>query len=219
MSWDGYATTWASLHGGYDPRRAPVAVRTWLWLAYRLGRLLARIHVTPTTVTVTALVLSLAVPGAAWLGGPWAAALLVALAAVADSLDGAVAVLTARTSRLGYLYDSLVDRVAELCWLTAFWVLGAPVWLLVVCGGLALLHEYVRAKAVAVGLTEAGSMSVGERSARLVVTVSGLVLAGLTTQFTGGMVAGTVTVAAVVWLFLGLFGLAQLLGGIRKSFG
>lgn len=219
MSWDWYATRWAGLHGGYDPRRAPAAVRVWLWLAYGLGRMLARLQITPMTITVTGLVLNLAAPAAAWLDGPRPAAVVVILAAIADSVDGAVAVLTSQTSRVGYLYDSLVDRVAELCWLATFWVLGAPVWLLVMCGGAAWLHEYVRARAVAVGLTAVESMTVGERTSRLTITISGLVLAGLTSQFLGGMVAGTVVVAAVVWLFLGLFGLVQLLGGIGKAFG
>lgn len=218
MSWDGYSAAWAGLHGGYDPRRAPPAVRGWLWLAYRLGRVLTRTQVTPLTITVTGLALNLLAPAAAWLGGPWPAALLIGLAAIADSADGALAVLTARTTRLGYLYDSLVDRLAEVCWLATLWALGAPAWLLVACGAVAWLQEYARARAVAVGLTEVGSISVGERTARLTVTLSGLALAGIFEALLGGMAAGTAAVAAVVWLFLGLFGLAQLLGGARKSF-
>ena len=165
------------------------------------------------TVTVIALALTLWVPGAAALGGPWPALVLVLLAALASAADGAVAILTSRTTRLGYLYDSLVARVAEVCWLTAFWVLGAPVWLLVICGAVAWLHEYVRARAAAVGLTDVGSMTVGEWTTRLAVTAAGLLLAGVASRLT----AGTVTVAAVVWVFLGGFGLAQLLSGVRKS--
>ena len=48
------------------------------------------------------------------------------LAAVADSVDGAVAVVTGRTTRLGYVYDSVADRLGEVAWLLAFWLVGAP---------------------------------------------------------------------------------------------
>lgn len=218
LSWDGYAATWASLHGGYDPRRASGWVRGWLRMAYGIGRVLAVIRVKPTAVTVAGLVLNIGVPLAALLSGAWLAAGLLLLASVADTVDGAIAVLTRRTTRLGFLYDALADRLAEVCWLTAFWVLGAPVPLLVICGAVAWLHEYTRARAVAVGLTAVASMTSGERTARLVVAISGLVLAGVTGVLLDGIVAGTVTVAAVIWLFLGLFGLAQLLSAIRAAF-
>jgi CDP-diacylglycerol--glycerol-3-phosphate 3-phosphatidyltransferase len=187
-------------------------------MAYGIGRVLAVIRVKPTAVTVAGLVLNIGVPLAALLSGAWLAAGLLLLASVADTVDGAIAVLTRRTTRLGFLYDALADRLAEVCWLTAFWVLGAPVPLLVICGAVAWLHEYTRARAVAVGLTAVASMTSGERTARLVVAISGLVLAGVTGVLLDGIVAGTVTVAAVIWLFLGLFGLAQLLSAIRAAF-
>jgi len=219
LTWDRYATAWASRHGGYDPRHASTAVRAWLWMSYGLGRIMVRRQVTPMTLMVTGVILNVLAVPMAWLAGPLPTAVLVIAGAVAVGVDGAVAVLTSRTAKLGYLYDALVARVAELCWLATFWAVGAPVALLVFCGGVAWLHEYVRAKGVAIGLTAVGSISVGEHSARLTVTVAGLVLAGLTSYVLGGMAAGTVTIAGVVWLFLGVFGLVQLLGGIRKSFG
>ena len=75
------------------------------------GRSAARIGATPTAVTVVGLALSVAVPVvAAWRpAGPVLAAGLVLLSAVADTVDGAVAVISGRASALGYVYDSLAD--------------------------------------------------------------------------------------------------------------
>jgi hypothetical protein len=54
---------------------------------------------------------------------------LVLLSAVADTVDGAVAVIAGRATRLGQVDDSLADRLGEACWLVALWLVGAPGWL------------------------------------------------------------------------------------------
>lgn len=217
LTWDAYAAAWARLHDGFDLRHASPAVRGWLRAAYGIGRVLARVRVSPMAVMAFALLLNLAVPVAAAFVGPWPAAALILVAAMADTVDGAVALLSSRTTRLGNLYDSLLNRVAEVSWLAALWVLGATAWLLVVCGAVAWLHEYIRARAAAVGLTGASLMTVGEQTTRLSATAAGLVLAGVAGQLSPGLAAGTVTIAAVVWVFLGLFGLAELLSSVRRS--
>lgn len=217
LTWNAYAAAWARLHDGFDPRHASPVARGWLGAAYGIGRVLAQVRVTPSVVMVFALVLNLAVPVTASFAGAWPAAALVLVAAMAGTVDRAVAVLTSRTTRLVNLYDSLLNRVAELSWLTALWVLGATAWLLVVCGVVAWLHEYVRARAAAVGLTGASLMTVGEQATRLASTVAGMVLAGVAGYLSPSLAAGTVTIAAVVWIFLGLFGLAELLSSVRRS--
>jgi CDP-diacylglycerol--glycerol-3-phosphate 3-phosphatidyltransferase len=217
LTWDAYAVAWARLHDGFDLRHASPAVRGWLRAAYGIGRVLARVRVSPVAVMVFALLLNLAVPVTAAFVGPWPAATLILVAAMADTVNGAVALLRARTSRLGSLYDSLVQRVAEVSWLTALWVVGATAWLLVVCGAVSWLHEYIRARASAMGMTGASLLTVGEQPTRLSATAAGLVLAGVADQLSAGLAAGTVTVAAVVWAFLGLFGLSELLSSVRRS--
>ncbi len=219
LTWDGYATQWASTHGGFDPRRGSSAVRVWLQMGYGLSRVFATIHVRPTALTVVGLLLNLAVPVTAVRGAGWpiTSAVLVVLAAMADTVDGGVALLADRRTKLGYVYDAIADRFAELAWLTAFWLLGAPMWLAALCLSVAWLHEYIRAQMVAIGLTEIGSVTVGEWVGRVAVTVAGLVLAGVIGMIDAGIAAGTITIAAVIWLFLGVFGLVQLLSGIRKS--
>lgn len=216
VTWDAYAAAWARLHDGYDLRHASPVILGWLRVAYGIGRVLARIRVGPRAVTATALLFNLAAPVTAAFVGPWPAAALVLVAAMTDTVDGAVALLTSRATRLGRLYDALVHRLSEVAWLAAFWVLGAPAWLLVICGAVAWLHEYIRARAAAVGLPIVGTRTVGERPMRVSTTIGGLVVAGLAAKVSANLQAGTVTIAAVIWIFLGLFGLVELLSSIRK---
>jgi len=217
--WDQYAHRWARLHGGFDPRRAGPVVQGWLRLAHAVARPLARAGVSPGAVTAVGLLACLATPAVAAVGpgGAVAAGGLVLLAAVADSVDGAVAVLTGRVTRLGAVYDSVADRLGELAWVAAFWVVGGPPGLLLGCAALSWLHEYVRARATAVGMTRIGAVTVGERPTRVCVALLGLPLAGATGLLVPELAAGTATVVAAVWLLLAVFGLSQLLAAARTA--
>jgi CDP-diacylglycerol--glycerol-3-phosphate 3-phosphatidyltransferase len=219
VGWNGYATRWAALHGGYDPRSAGAVVGGWLRVAYGIGCVLARLRVSPTAVTAFGVLLCVAVPFAARRGGYGllAGALLVVLAAVADSVDGAVAVIAGRVTRLGYVYDSVADRLGEAAWLVAFWVAGVPVPLVLAAGGLSWLHEYVRARAVSAGMKEIGVVTVGERPTRVSITVIGLLLGGAAGFVQPDLAPGTMTVLLAVWALLALFGLFQLLGAVRRT--
>ena len=75
------------------------------------------------------------------------AAVITAVSGVADNIDGAVAVLTDRATRFGYVLDSVVDRVSDALYLVALWVVGAPAAVCVLGGVLMLLQEYLRARA------------------------------------------------------------------------
>ncbi|NBE83782.1 CDP-alcohol phosphatidyltransferase family protein [Micromonospora rubida] len=219
LNWDEYATAWARLHGGFDPRAAAPVVRAWLRFAYHVGYVLGRLRVTPTAVTVAGVLLCLCVPLFAVrpVNGPVIGALFVLAASVADSVDGAVAVATNRTTRLGYVYDSVADRLGEVAWLAAFWLLGAPGALVVAAGGLSWLHEYVRARAVSAGMREIGAVTVGERPTRVCVALVGLLLAGLAGLIDPDLTAGTITMATAVWVLLAGFGLGQLLSTVRRA--
>jgi phosphatidylglycerophosphate synthase len=203
-SWDDYADRWSALHGGYDPRRASPLVRGWLRLAYELSRYLP---VSPDAVTLLGLLLSAGVP-ATVLSWPLASAGLVALSALADTVDGALAVATGRVSRLGQVYDAVADRLAEACWLVALTLVGVPAWLTVCCGALAWLHEYVRARATAAGMAGIGVVTVAERPTRVL-----LAAAALAAAFDGRYA----TVATAVWAALGAVALVQLLVTVRRS--
>lgn len=219
-TWDQYAIRWAGLHGGVDPRGGAGFMRGWMRAGYRTAALLVRLRVKPSLVTTAGIVLCLTVPVVAARRGAWPllAAVLVVLAAMADSVDGAVAIISNRVTRMGYVYDSVADRIGEACWLVAWWRLGAPGWLVATCGAVAWLHEYLRARAAAAGMAEVGVLTMAERPTRALLVVIGLALAGISSALIGGLLAGTVTVLAAIWVLLGLIGLAQLAVAVRASF-
>ena len=219
IGWDAYLAAWSPLHGGYDPTQATPLVQGWLRIAYVLARLVVRAGIGPNAVTAAGLALSVLVPvvTAAGAGWPAAAALLVVASAVLDTVDGAVAVISGRTTRLGQVYDSFADRLAEGCWLVAFALLGAAPWLVVASGGLAWLHEYLRARAAVAGLPDIGAVTVGERPTRILVVVFALLFAGA-----GGLAGpefpiGTVTAASAIWALLQATALLHLFAVVQRD--
>jgi CDP-diacylglycerol--glycerol-3-phosphate 3-phosphatidyltransferase len=176
-------------------------------------------RVKPGLVTACGLLACLLVPAFAGRGTWWSllAAGLVAFAAVTDTVDGALAVLTAHTTRLGYVYDSVVDRIGEACWLFAMWRIGVHAWLVVAAGALSWLHEYTRARANAAGMAEIGASTLGERPTRVMLAVLGFGLAGLAGLGNNDLPAGIVTFAATVWVVLGVIGFLQLFASIHRA--
>jgi CDP-diacylglycerol--glycerol-3-phosphate 3-phosphatidyltransferase len=219
LTWEEYAAAWSALHGGFDPRNASPLVRGWVRLAYRGGSLLGRLGVRPTAVTFAGLVLCLAVPFVSALGpgGLMAGALLVLLAGFADAFDGAVAVVTGRTTRAGFVVDSVADRVGEVAWLAAFWVAGAPAWLVVAGGAVSWLHEYLRARAAAAGMPDIGVVTVGERPTRVSVAISGLLVGGVAGLVHPGWDTVVVRIGAAAWLVLAMIGMGQLIAAVRRA--
>jgi phosphatidylglycerophosphate synthase len=142
-----------------------------------IGRVLAKIGMTPTAMTVLGLVVVLA--GAVLVGtnrlvsGAW----VVAVGSLLDGLDGAVARATDRVSARGAFLDSAFDRIGEIAAFAglAFAMEGeARILLLIVLAlGGAMLVPYMRARAEAEGLVGSGGLM--GRTERLIVFCSGLV--------------------------------------------
>ncbi len=218
--WDGYAEVWSRLHGGYDLSQAVPVVRGWLRLGYKLATTRAVARLRPNAVTGVGLLLSLLVPVVAgWHGGwPVLAALAIVASALADTVDGALAVVSRRTSRLGYVYDSLADRISEAAWLVGFAVLGAAPWLVGLCGALAWLHEYLRARALASGMVELGAVTLGERPTRILVAAFALFFAGIGGLVSPELAVGTVTAAGAIWAMLQAVAFLQLLAAVHREF-
>jgi phosphatidylglycerophosphate synthase len=211
---DTYLDRWSAAHDGYDARPTRL-LRGWLTLMHRLGRPLAGAGVLPDVVTAWAVVVALAVPALAGRGGGCAiaAAVLVVVNGLGDGLDGAVAVLTDRASRWGYVLDSVADRVTEGAFLAATWVVGAPAWLVVSAGAAAFLLEYIRARAGNAGADPAQTITVGERPSRIICCAIALALAGIAPG-RASLLAGA---SVAVLLALSLVALGQLVVSLHRQ--
>jgi phosphatidylglycerophosphate synthase len=205
LSREGYFDGWRDLHGGYDPR-SNTLVRWWLSMAYDVARLPAGARVSPDLLTLLAVLVSIGGAALAGVGGHWPmlAAAAVVVSGLLDNVDGAVAVLTGRSTRRGYVLDSAADRVSDLAYVAALWLAGAPAEVCVVGGALMFLQEYVRARAGAAGMSEVGVVTVWERPTRVIVTA---VFLGCTGLFFDDLWA---TLGAAAWAGLGVVGLVQL---------
>jgi phosphatidylglycerophosphate synthase len=201
------------LHGGFDVRGSQVVVAGWMRLSFATGRLLARVGLSPAAVTAIGLLLSLAVPLVVLPRGVWlfVGAGLVFLSALADSSDGAVAIITGRTSRIGSFYDSVA------AWLLALWLLGTPGLLVAACGALAWLHEYARARAALAGMPGVGAVTVAERPTRVLLVIAALVAGGLVWFISPRLTPGVITVVVAVWFVVGLLGGSRLLTAVRAT--
>jgi phosphatidylglycerophosphate synthase len=198
VTFDAYVDRWSALHGGYDPRTSTWA-RTWLRLTFRLAALLTRAGLSPHLLTGAGLLAAALVPAAVYAGYPLVAVPLVVLSGLLDSLDGAVAVLADRVTPLGYVLDSVADRLGEALLLAALWLAGATGWLCVLAGAAMWLHEYIRARATGAGLADLGVVTVGERPVRLVLVAAGLAL-GVPETFAA--FAAGIALAGVVQLLM-----------------
>ncbi len=211
-----YLARWSQLHGGYDPSESRLT-HLYLTIVYAVARPLAATRVPPDAVTLLGVGLSGVVVWVASLGGRWPilAFALVAVSGLVDSLDGAVAVLTDRVTRWGYVLDSVADRVSDGLYLVALWVLGADVWVCVAAGALMMLQEYARARATAGGLDDIGIVTVWERPTRVIATAMFLLGCGLYPSAADSWAQA----GAYAWLVLGVIGLTQLLAMVRRRLG
>jgi phosphatidylglycerophosphate synthase len=159
-------------------------------------------------VTAFGLVVALSAVAPARTGGRWllAAAVLVAVSGVLDNLDGAVALLTGRATRRGFVLDSVCDRLADGAYCAALFLAGAPGPLAVAGAAIAWLHEYVRARAAVAGMPDVGVVTVSERPTRVIVTVMFLLGAGLYPSSAATWAAA----GAAAWVTIGAAGAVQL---------
>jgi len=111
----------------------------------------------------------------------WVGAALFVFGSVLDILDGALARSSGKGTTFGAFLDSTTDRIGEACMLGSIALIfsrdGNQVALAFAVGAVAgsFLVSYTRARAEALGLK--GDVGIGSRAERVVVIVSGLVLA------------------------------------------
>ncbi len=179
-SGDEHLREWAGLHGTEAPGGF---VGGWLRAAATVARPLARAGISPNAVSVAALVSALAAVGLVFVPGwpgPAAACVAVTVSGLLDSLDGAVAVQAGRPTTVGFLLDSILDRVADVAFGAALAVVagGTAAWVAVAAVGVAWWLEYVRARGTLAEADlphrEAQVATPGERPTRIVLTAVGL---------------------------------------------
>jgi len=210
-----YFERWQRLHGGYDPRTGSAWLRGWLTMAHAIARPLARRGVQPDVVTLSStwlaglvLVLSL-VGGRWWIAAGWT---LVA-SGLFDTLDGCVAVLQERTTRWGYVLDSVIDRVNDCIYLVAVVAVGTPPALAVLLGFCFFLMEYLRARAGNVGGDEVGRITMAERPTRVILLSPSIHFSGV---FLG--LAGILTVVGPsLLLAMTVLSIGQLAVAVRRQ--
>ncbi|HJV09402.1 MAG TPA: CDP-alcohol phosphatidyltransferase family protein [Acidimicrobiales bacterium] len=185
MDGDAHVRDWAALHATEPPSGF---VGGWLKAAAAVARPLAEAGVSPNMVTVAALLAALAaVPLAAvdgWIG-PAAACVAVTLSGLLDSLDGAVAVQAGRTTKVGFLLDSVLDRIADAAFPAALAIAANggsdTAWLAVGATAACWWLEYVRARGSLAGVAGKPLITPGERPTRIILTAVGLGLPMLAT--------------------------------------
>lgn len=199
-----YFERWAGLHGGLDPRTS-IPVQAWLTVTYVLAKPLAALRLSPNAVTVLGMLVALAVPYLVLQEHLLAAGLVALLAGIVDNLDGAVAVMTGKSSKFGYVLDSVADRVGDTALLVGLGLAADTPWPAVAAAMLSFLQEYTRARAYAVGFTEIGVISLSERPTRVLVAgmfLIGAAMAGQIWADIGGWVALAVSLVGfgqVMW--------------------
>ena len=160
-------------------------------------------------VLVAAAVVPLALAGGRW---PLLAAPVVVVSGVVDNLDGAVAVLTGRTSRWGALADALADRVSDAVYVVALWLSarrgGSP------CSPAAwrCCTSTPGPGPVGSGCRDAAVITVAERPTRIVGATMFLLAAGIYP----GSAATWATAGAAFGVAVGVVGLLQLLPTLRR---
>lgn len=151
-------------------------------LADPVARLVARIGLRPTAITLVGFALSIGGAVLIGLGHLVAGASILAVGALFDILDGVLARLTGTESMRGALLDTFTDRLGEVAaWTGLAYYLGeqaeatlVTLSLVAACGS--LLVPFVRAKAEAAGVE--GKGGVMGRAERLLVFGGGVGLEG-----------------------------------------
>ncbi len=142
-----------------------------------IGHGLARLGLTPNTLTTLGLVLTAVGAGFVVLDQPIIGGVILVVGGLMDTFDGAVARATASSTPFGGFYDSVVDRLSDgiILAATAFWLRDMPRQLSLTLVALvaAQVISYVRARAESIDLD--CSIGIMERAERAILLMVGLV--------------------------------------------
>lgn len=209
MTFAEYLVKWAQLHGTQPPKGL---VRAWLRTSFALSTPLIRCN--PNLITGFGLVL---MGIATYFALPqqkhyFLASFIVLVVGLVDSFDGIVAVRSSKTSSWGAFLDGIVDRFIDVGIAILLIALGASIELAVLAISVALIHEYMRAKASGIGFREVGVITPAEKPTRIAIGVMFLLASGIFPD----SAAQLATAASAVWLVLGAVSFALLMRSYRK---
>lgn len=180
----------ASRDHASDLRRGASVMPAWFKEAARgvlapVVRLAMALHLTPNTITVIGLLITLVASGLVAGGWLLVGAALLTGGSLLDAVDGALARAQGGGTPFGSFLDSTLDRAGE-----AILYAGIVTWFLatsdapiipVVAAFVALagsfLVSYARARAEAIGIS--ATVGLAPRTERLVLVIAGIALAGL----------------------------------------
>jgi CDP-diacylglycerol--glycerol-3-phosphate 3-phosphatidyltransferase len=221
----------ASRQHAQDLRKGASVLPAWVKEAARatlapVVRLAIALHLTPNTITVIGLLITLAASLLVASGQLLLGAAVLTAGSLLDAVDGALARATGGSTPFGGFLDSTLDRAGEAIVYIGVgaWILAGmeqPAWpllaLLVALAG-SFLVSYSHARAQGIGL--AADVGLAPRTERLVLVITGIALAGL--GLTAGLVAAlaiiaVLTVATVVQRILHVWRLSQATTTERKE--
>jgi len=210
VTFEEYLVQWARLHGTDQPSGM---VRAWLKISFVISTPLTRFN--PNYITAFGIVLMLV---AIFFAAPpnsnyFLASLLVLVVGLVDSFDGIVAVRTSKTSSWGAFLDGIVDRLIDAGIGILLIVLGAPIELAIVAISIALIHEYMRAKASGIGFREVGVITPAEKPTRIAIGVMFLLACGVMPEKSSQLA----TFATLTWLTLGVLSFAILMRAFQRN--
>jgi CDP-diacylglycerol--glycerol-3-phosphate 3-phosphatidyltransferase len=180
----------ASRPQAHDLRRGDSVLPAWVKDVGRavlapVVRLAMALRLTPNTITVIGLVLTLVAATMVAAGWLLAGAAVLTVGSLLDAVDGALARARGGGTAFGGFLDSTLDRAGEAILYTgvaAYFLIqtGDPAWpvlLAIVALGGSFLVSYSRAKAEGIGVS--ASVGLAPRTERLVLAIAGIALAGL----------------------------------------
>ena len=209
MTFDEYLVRWSTLHGDAV---ATLPIRLWLRATYTIALPFRWLH--PNVITLLGLAVAFATVAFDFrfsLASLTLSFVILALGVV-DSLDGIVATLTNRNSAFGAFLDSLVDRAIDVAIALLFLHHGAPLGAVLVIICLTLLHEYMRARAMGLGMTEVGIITVGEKPMRIAIGVMFFLACAVLPKHSTSLIS----IAVYVWSALAVIACVQLFVTIKR---
>jgi CDP-diacylglycerol--glycerol-3-phosphate 3-phosphatidyltransferase len=196
----------ASRQHAHDLRRGASVLPAWVKDAARatlapIVRLAIAMRITPNTVTVIGLLITLGAAALVANGQLLLGAAVLTAGSLLDAVDGALARATGGGTAFGSFLDSTLDRAGE-----AILYIGIGLWLiasmsdptlpmlaLMVALAGSFLVSYSHARAQGIGL--AADVGLAPRTERLVLVIAGVALAGL--GFVAGLIGALVIVAGL----------------------